>query len=69
MKKQADSDQLTNKLNPEGGPIGIASVQEQPDNLKLLERKVTSACTFWPQADDDTFYAIARHTSTDRSVR
>lgn len=69
MEKQAISDQLTNKLKLERPPIAIAFVQEQPGGVKPFEGQVPSACTFWPRAEHETFYATAEHTSTARSER
>jgi uncharacterized protein (DUF169 family) len=59
MDKQDMSDQLTDKLKLERPPIAIAFVQEKPDGVKAFEGQVPSACTFWPQAEHETFYATA----------
>lgn len=59
MEKQALADKLTDKLKLQRPPIGIAFVQEQPNGVKPFKGQVPSACTFWPKAEHETFYATA----------
>jgi uncharacterized protein (DUF169 family) len=59
MDKQNMADQLTQKLKLKRPPIGIAFVEEKPEGVNAFEGQVPSACSFWPRAEHETFYATA----------
>ena len=44
-------------LQLQHNPIGLAFVEQLPDNIQHLETRVPSACTFWRLAEQGVFYA------------
>lgn len=51
--------QLTDKLELDKPPIGLAFVASKPDGVDDFDGAVPSACSFWPRAQTSTFYASA----------
>jgi len=51
--------QLSEKLELDQPPIALTFVPVKPDDIAEFGGTVPSACSFWPRAQTDTFYASA----------
>lgn len=51
--------QLSDKLDLDQPPIALSFVSAKPDGVPQFDGAVPSACSFWPRAQTDTFYASA----------
>lgn len=51
---------LTELLTLKQPPIGLAFVDEVPEQVQHTQKRVPSACTFWRLAEQDVFYATAQ---------
>ncbi|HLG73086.1 MAG TPA: DUF169 domain-containing protein [Chloroflexota bacterium] len=56
---RALSDLLVSTLGLATPPVGLRFVKERPAGMSSFEGEVPSACTFWPRAENGTFYADA----------
>jgi uncharacterized protein (DUF169 family) len=59
MKHAATAQQLSALLSLQHPPIALAFVDQPPDGIAPAGKPVPSACTFWRQAEQGTFYATA----------
>ena len=53
------SNLLESQLGVTDPPVAIAFVDEQPPGVPRVDSVVPSACAFWRQAENRTFYAVA----------
>jgi uncharacterized protein (DUF169 family) len=51
--------QLSALLSLQHPPVALAFTDQQPDGIPNAGKAVPSACTFWRQAEQNTFYAAA----------
>lgn len=59
MTNSDTSDLLTEKLGLAIAPIALAFMDSPPDGIGITEKTVPSACGFWRQAEQETFFAPA----------
>jgi uncharacterized protein (DUF169 family) len=59
MKHAATAQQLSALLSLQHPPIALTFVDQPPDGIAHTGKAVPSACTFWRQAEQSTFYAAA----------
>jgi uncharacterized protein (DUF169 family) len=59
MKHAATAQQLSALLSLQHPPIALTFVDQPPDGIAPVGKAVPSACTFWRQAEQATFYAAA----------
>ena len=60
MDLQDTADFLESKTPLDRPPIGLAFVDEQPNDVDRIEGAVPSSCAFWREAETDVFYASAQ---------
>ena len=62
MDNESRARLIVDELKLERAPVAIAFVDEPPDGVEVKTSVEPSACTFWRQAEQRTFYAAAdRH--------
>lgn len=59
MDHATTAQRLSTLLSLQHPPIALAFVDRPPDGIAQASRPVPSACTFWRQAEQHTFYAAA----------
>jgi uncharacterized protein (DUF169 family) len=59
MNHAATAQQLSSLLSLQHPPVALAFTDQPPDGIAQASKAVPSACTFWRQAEQGTFYATA----------
>ena len=59
MNHATTAQRLSSLLSLQHPPVALAFVDRPPDGLAQATKPVPSACTFWRQAEQRTFYAAA----------
>ena len=59
MDHAAAAQRLSTLLSLQNPPIALAFVDQPPEGVAQASKPVPSACTFWRQAEQGTFYAAA----------
>jgi uncharacterized protein (DUF169 family) len=59
MDHAAAAQRLSTLLSLQNPPIALAFVDQPPEDVAQATKPVPSACTFWRQAEQGTFYAAA----------
>lgn len=59
MSHSAHAERLTELLSLQNPPVALTFVDEKPEGIDQATKAVPSACTFWRQAEQGTFFAAA----------
>jgi uncharacterized protein (DUF169 family) len=59
MEHATAAQRLSTMLSLQNPPIALAFVDQPPEGVAQASKPVPSACTFWRQAEQGTFYAAA----------
>ncbi|HEX4060853.1 MAG TPA: DUF169 domain-containing protein [Streptosporangiaceae bacterium] len=59
MDHATAAQRLSTLLSLQNPPVALAFVGQSPDGIAQAAKPVPSACTFWRQAEQGTFYAAA----------